>query len=72
MITDVGRTVIRMEAPIIGSFHQAPLQKETYNNNRNNYIENVISYAAGLFDGTNTKDNFLDSVKLNQQMLTFI
>jgi len=72
MITDAGRTIIRMEAPVIGPFLQAPIQKETHYNCLNNYMENVISYAAGLLDGTNTKDNFLDSVKLNQQMLTFI
>lgn len=72
MITDAGRTIIRMEAPVIGSFLQAPIQKESHYNCLNNYMENVISYAAGLLYGTNTKDNFLDSVKLNQQMLTFI
>jgi predicted dehydrogenase len=72
MITDAGKTIITLEAPLKGSFLQPLVQKEIQHGCIANYMEHVIAHAAGLLEGKITKDNFLESVNLNQQMLNYI
>jgi predicted dehydrogenase len=72
IITDAGKTIRVLEAPIKGTFLQPLIEKEVHQNCLANYMKAVIQHAFNLLEDKSTTDNFQESVYLNQQMLKYI
>lgn len=72
MISDAGKTIRICEAPENGTFLQPLSEKNVQHGCIENYMKPVVEHAAFLLKGSFTTDNFLESVKLNQQMLNYI
>lgn len=72
LINNAGKTIHVFQAPLKGRFLQPLTQIEMKSECISNYMEPVIKQAGDLLKGVKQKDNFIESVSLNQQMLSFI
>jgi hypothetical protein len=72
LINNAGKTIHIFQAPLKGRFLQPLTQIEMKSECISNYMEPVIKQAGDLLRGIKQKDNFIESVNLNQQMLSFI
>lgn len=72
LIKNAGKTIEIFQAPFMGRFLQPLKQIEMKSECISNYMEPVIKQAGDLLKGVKLNDNFNESVKLNQQMLSLI
>jgi predicted dehydrogenase len=72
LITDAGKTIRILEAPVKGTYLQPLAEKELWQNCIADYMKPVIQHAFSLLEGSSTADNFQQSVTLNQQMLKYL
>ena len=72
MIINAGKDILTFQAAGNGRFLQPLIQIGRKSDCISNYMEPVIRQAADILKGKILEDNFLDSVKLNRQMLNFV
>ena len=72
LISNAGKTIEIFQAPFMGIFLQPLKQIEMKSECISNYMEPVIKQAGDILKGVKLNDNFIESVNLNHQMLSFI